>query len=163
MHAAIDPAHRPLDFGVAGMADQDDLAALPGIALAFDMHLRDERTGRIDDREPALGRALLDGAGDPMGAEDRDIAGRHLVDLVDEDGSLGAQPLDDMAVVHDLVTDIDWRPVFFERALDDLDRSFDPGAEAPGLGQYHAHHLVSRPSSAFGDCPLCDSRDHLSG
>src|SRR5207249_2530908 len=50
-----------------------------------------------------------------------------------------AQPLDDVAVVHDLMADIDRRPVFLERALDDLDRSFDPGAKASRLGQHHSH------------------------
>jgi hypothetical protein len=39
-----------------------------------------------------------------------------------------------MPIVNDLVTDINRRPIFFERALDDLDRSFDPRTEASGLG-----------------------------
>jgi hypothetical protein len=39
-----------------------------------------------------------------------------------------------MTVVHDLVTNIDRGPIFFERPLDDLDRAFDPGAEPSGLG-----------------------------
>ena len=59
---------------------------------------------------------------------------------------LGAQPLDDVAVVHDLVADIDRRAVFLERALDDLDRAFDPGAEASRLGQHHPHHIASPAS-----------------
>ena len=116
------------------MPDQDDLATLVGIALALDMHLRDQRAGRVDDRQPAVGRALLDRAGDAVRAEDRDAALRDLVDLVDEMRPFGAQPLDDVAVVHDLVADIDRRAIFFERALDDLDRAFDPGAETARLG-----------------------------
>jgi hypothetical protein len=39
-----------------------------------------------------------------------------------------------MPIVNDFVADIDRRPVFFECALDDLDRSFNPCAEASGLG-----------------------------
>ena len=57
--------------------------------------------------------------------------------------TLGAQPLDDVAVVHDLVADIDRRAVFLERALDDLDRPLDAGAEASRLGQDHPHALSS--------------------
>ena len=82
---------------------------------------------------PRVGGALLDRAGDAVGAEDRDAARRDLVDLVDEMRPFAAQPLDDMAVVDDLVADIDRRAIFFERALDDLDRPFDPGAEASRL------------------------------
>ena len=48
-----------------------------------------------------------------------------------------------MAIVHDLVPDIDRRPVFLERALDDLDRPFDPGTKPSGLRQHHSHHLAS--------------------
>ena len=50
----VDPAHRALDLGMAGMADQDDLAALVGVALALDMHLGDQRAGRVDHRQAAL-------------------------------------------------------------------------------------------------------------
>ena len=82
---------------------------------------------------PRSAGALLDRAGDAVRAENRDAALRDLVDLVDEMRALGAQPLDDMAVVHDLVADIDRRTVFFERALDDLDRPFDPGTEPSWL------------------------------
>src|SRR6266576_55671 len=129
MHAASDSAHRAFDLRMAGMPDQDDLAALIGVALPLDMHLGDERTGRVDDRKAALPRPLLDLARDPMSAEDRHRARRDLVDLVDELRPFGAQPLDDMAVMHDLVPDIDRRAVLLQRALDDLDRAFDPGTK----------------------------------
>ena len=51
MHGRIDLAHGPLDFRMAGMSDQDQGAALPGIALALGMDLRHQRTGRIKDRQ----------------------------------------------------------------------------------------------------------------
>ena len=61
---------------------------------------------------------LLDHApGDPVGAEDHDPAGRHVVGLVDEHGALGAEVLDDGAVVDDLVPDVDRRPVQLERQV----------------------------------------------
>ena len=97
-------------------------------------------------RPRALG-TLLDRARDAVGAEDGDAAGRDLVDLVDETRALGAQPLDDVAVVHDLVPDVDRRAVLFERALDDLDRAFDPGAETSRLSQHDPHDLASPPDS----------------
>ena len=39
MHAADDSPHRANDFGMAGVADQDDLAVLVGVTLAFHVHL----------------------------------------------------------------------------------------------------------------------------
>ena len=52
----VDLAAGALDLGMAGMADQDQLAALAHIALALDMHLGHQGAGRIEDGEPALGR-----------------------------------------------------------------------------------------------------------
>ena len=145
MHPAGNAAHRALDLGVAGMADQDDLAALIGVALALDMHLRDERAGGVDHGQPALAGSPLDLARHPMRAEDRHRPRWHLVDLIDEHGALCVQPLDHMAVMDDLVAHIDGRPVFLQGALDNLDRSFDPRAEAAGLGQHDSHHPVFSP------------------
>jgi hypothetical protein len=110
------------------------VATLVGIALTFNMHFRDQRAGCINYGKTALRRAILDGAGDTVRAENGDGAGWDFVDFIDEICAFRAQPLNDMPVVNDFMTHIDRRPIFFEGALDDLDRSFDPGAEASGLG-----------------------------
>ena len=47
--APVDVADRALDLGVAGVADQHDLAALPGVAPPLDVDLADERAGGVDD------------------------------------------------------------------------------------------------------------------
>ena len=90
MNAAIDAPHRADYFGMSGMSDQNDLTPLIGIALAFDVHFRDQRTGCIDHRKPALAGALLDRARDPVRAEDGHGTRRDLVDLVDEMRTLGS-------------------------------------------------------------------------
>src|ERR1700730_16716434 len=82
-----------------------------------------------------------------MGAEDGAAAGGDFVELVDEMRALGAQPLDHMAIVDDLVAHIDGRAVFLERLFDDLDGALDAGAEPSGLGQDDPHTLSS---SAWG-------------
>src|SRR5207249_4609999 len=87
-----------------------------------------------------------------MRAEDRHRARRHLVDLVDVLRALRAQPLYDVAVVHDLVTHVDRRTIFLKRPLDDLDRPFDPGTKPSGLGKHHSHHLAS----CLGDSGLAE-------
>ena len=65
----------------------------------------------------------------------------HLVELVDEDRTLGLQAFDHEAVVHDLVPDIDRPAVALEGALDDLDGAIDAGAEAARTGKQDRERL----------------------
>ena len=129
-----------LDLGVAGVADQHDLAALGGVAAALVVHLGDQRAGGVDHRQLPVGGQLLDPLGDAMGREDRHRAGRDLVQLIDEHGAAGAQILHHVAVVDDFVTDVDRRAVLLQRPLDDFDRPLDAGAETAGLGEDDADH-----------------------
>ena len=62
MHLAFELAHGALDLGMAGMADQDDDAALVEITLTLMMDLGDERTDRIQHRQAAFLGIELDGA-----------------------------------------------------------------------------------------------------
>ena len=134
MHSTVNPPHSADDFRVAGMPDQDDLTTLVRIALALNVHLRDQRASGVNNRQPAVTSAYLDRAGNTVCAEDRDAALRDLVDLVDEMRTFGAQPLDDMPVVNDFMTYINRWAILFERTLDDLDCAFDPRAEPARLG-----------------------------
>ena len=125
-----DLAERADHFGMAGMADEQDVAAVVDQPLGLAVDLRHQRAGRIDDsRGPrSLGRGGHR-LGHAMGREhDRPVV-RNLVELVDEDRAQIAQPVDDEAVVDDLMPDIDGRAEALERQLDDLDRAVDAGAE----------------------------------
>ena len=64
-------AHRAFDFRVAGVADQDELAALADVALALIVNLGHQRTGRVQHRQFARRGFFLDVAGDAMRAENR--------------------------------------------------------------------------------------------
>jgi hypothetical protein len=68
-----------------------------------------------------------------VSAENGDTAGRYLIDLVDEMRAFSAQTLDNMAIVHNLMADVNRGTELFDRALDDLDRPFDTGAETSRL------------------------------
>jgi hypothetical protein len=59
----------------------------------------------------------------------------HVRQLVHEHGALLAQPVHDVAVVHDFVAHVDRGAVHLERHLDDVDRAVDAGAEAAGSGE----------------------------
>ena len=116
------------------MADHHDLVAGAQHLGDLDVHLGDQRAGGVEHLQPAalgVGAHLLRHA---VRAEDHGGAGRHLVELLDEDRALGAQVVDHVLVVHDLVAHVDRRAVQLERALHDLDRALDAGAEAAGAG-----------------------------
>ncbi|BHO58215.1 hypothetical protein thsbcT34_55620 [Burkholderia contaminans] len=74
-----------------------------------------------------------------MRAEDRDSAVGHLVEFLNESGPFITQILDDMPVMHDLMTHIDRRTVLLQRAIDDLDRTDNPRTKAAGLGKDDSH------------------------
>ena len=65
-----------------------------------------------------------------MGAEDDGGVVGHLVELVDEVGALGAERLDHVAVVDDLLAHVDGVRTHLQRQLDDVDGAVDARAEA---------------------------------
>ena len=74
-----------------------------------------------------------------MGGKDGDAARRHLVQFIDEIGALGAQAFDDMAIMDDLMPDIDWGAEFIDGAFDNFDGAFDTGTKTAGLGEDYLH------------------------
>ena len=102
-------AGRPLDLLVALVADQDDRVALVGELARLDVDLGDQRAGRVDRPQPALGGVVVHRRGDAVGGEDDHLALRHLGLLVDEDRAALAQLLDDVLVVDDLLAHVDRR------------------------------------------------------
>ena len=62
--------------------------------------------------------------------------GGNLVQLLDEHRALRLQCLDDGAVVHDLVADIDGCAVAADRLLYHADRAVHPGAESTWAGKH---------------------------
>ena len=85
-----------------------------------------------------------------MGAEDGMRPGRHLGQLLDETRTHPLQPLDDMAVVDDLMAHIDRGAVEREGPLDDVDGTNDTGTKTAGLGQndLHEFHLDPIPTNS---------------
>jgi hypothetical protein len=91
------------------VADEDDRVAALRVAAHPGVHLRHERTGRVDDREPAaLGRALDRGSDAVRGEHDRRALG-HVLDALDEDRARPFEVADDLVVVDDLPPDVQRR------------------------------------------------------
>ena len=101
------------------------------------VHLRDQRAGRVDRLQAAVGGGPDDGRRDAVRAEDDVAALGHLVDLVDEHRALLLEPLDDVHVVHDLLADVDGRAVALQRLLDGDHRAVDAGAVAARGREQH--------------------------
>ncbi len=143
------------------MADEDDVPVLFDLAFGLTMDLADERASGVDIEHFAPVRLGRNGFGHAMGAEhDRGAIG-HLVQLLDEDRALLTQRIDDVAVVDDLVADIDRRAVFFERPLHDLDRAVDSGAEsAGGRDEEHQRRFLGRVAGNVGQGARMQGRVH---
>ena len=101
--------------------------------LAVD--LGDQRAGRIDIGEAAV-LALRPGTdlGTPCAENTTGRSSGTSSSSSTNTAPELAQPVDDEAVVDDLVADIDRRAEPLERELDDLDRAVDAGAKAARRG-----------------------------
>ena len=138
----LDQRHRPGGYltegadhlGMAGMADEDDVAPRRDQSLRLAMDLRYQRTGRVEIVEAAVLRGGGHRFGHAMRREDHGRAVGHLVQLLDEHRALRAQAVDDEAVVDDLVPDINRRAVLLDREFDNADGTVDAGAKAARRG-----------------------------
>ena len=139
---AIEAPHGALDLRVSGVADQNHIASFARIALHFHMHLGHKRTGGIKHREPAARGRLDHRARHAMRREDHGRPLRHLSEILDKHGTQAAQALDDVEVMHDLMTHIDRRTEQFERALHDIDGAIDASAETARIGEQDLHQVL---------------------
>ena len=106
------------------------------MALRLHMHFGDERAGGVDLVEIApLGRRRHRFRHAMGGEDDRPVARRDLVELVDEDGAFALQIIDHVFVVNDLVAHIDRRAMQRQCALDNVDGPHHAGAEAARRGE----------------------------
>ena len=134
---------------MAGMADQHDLAAAPMMDFGLAMHLGDQRTGGVEREEVAAAGLRRHRFRHAMGGEDhRRVGVGDLVEFLDEDRALGAQALDHVAVVHDLVADIDRRPVSASaRSTESMARTTP--AQKP-RGEHSSTRSGGLPGAAIG-------------
>ena len=131
---------RALDLRMPGVTDEDALPALVLVMTDLHVDLGDQRADGVEDLEAPPCAFLAHRLGDPVGAEDHGAVVGNIVKLVNEHGTLGAQAIDDILVVDDLVADIDRRPIEIECALDDPDGAIDSGAKTAWVGKHDLHN-----------------------
>ena len=117
------------------MADERDEVAGVRVAARLGVHLRDERTDRVDDPQPAALAVLAHRRRDAVCREDADLARRNLFLVVDEHRTHAFESPDDVVVVDDLMADVDRRPVLGQEPLDYFDRTVDARAKGPRRGE----------------------------
>ena len=139
LDAAVDLAHRALDLGVTGVTDHQHGASFGAHAGNLAMHLGDKRTGGVENAEAPALRLFRHRPRHAVGREDDRRTLGHLGKIVDEDRAALTQTVDDRAVVHDLVPDIDGRAVDGKRTLNDRDGARDARAETARLGKENLH------------------------
>src|SRR5690606_22027431 len=93
--------------------------------------------GRIEDFQSHFAGLGPHGLRHTVRREHHDGARWGFMQLVDEDGALGLQVLDDVAVMDDFVPDINGRAVELESPLDDVDGPVDSRAKAARLRQHN--------------------------
>src|SRR4051812_20092306 len=103
MNRSLDSSHRTFDFGVTGVADEDQRAPLRDVTLALSVYFRHQRARRIEHRQRAAARIVLDSLRDTVRAEHRHRARRDLGNLFDEARAFGLEAFDDVPIVYDLV------------------------------------------------------------
>ena len=123
-------ARGALDLLVAGVADQQDVVVVGGEPLGLVVDLGHQRAGRVDGLEPALLGLPVHLGRDAVGGEHHGLAGRHLVELLDEDRAARLEVGHHVLVVHDLLADVDRGAVEVERLLHRDHGPVDAGAVA---------------------------------
>ncbi len=117
------------------VADEEDRVAALREAASLLVHLRDERTGRVDGAEAARGRVQVDLRRHAVRGEHADRALGHVLLGLHEDGAALLEAPHDVDVVHDLLAHVDRRTVLLEQALDRVDRALDSRAVPAGAGE----------------------------
>jgi hypothetical protein len=123
---------------MAGVANQQNLAAALVMDLRLAMDFGDQRAGGVEGEKVAffrLRRYRLRHA--VRGKDHRRVGFGNFVELFDEDGTFGLEAFHHVSVVHDLVAHIDRRAVTDERLLDRIDGAHDAGAKASWRAQQH--------------------------
>ena len=127
-------ADRADDFRVVRMPDQQDFTAALEMDRRLTVHLGDQRAGCVQREEVARAGVRRNRFRHAMGGKHHRCAGivGNFGQFLDEDRALGLQAVHDIAVMHDLVADIDGGAIDRERALDGVDGPYHAGTEAAG-------------------------------
>jgi hypothetical protein len=121
-------------FRMVGMPDQQDFAATLEMDRGLAVHLRDQRAGRVQREEIAGTGVRRDRFRNPVGRKHHRRVGivGDFGQFLDKNRALGLQAVDHIAVMDDLVADIDRSAIDGKCPFHGVDRPDHAGAKAPG-------------------------------
>ena len=139
--ALVQLPHGAFHFGVAFVANHDEVVAFFVHLGHFHMHFGDQRTGGVKHIEAAFIRLLPNGLRHTVRAEHQGCASGHIGQVFDEDGTFGLEVVHHIGVVHDFMADIDRRTKFADGPFNDFNGAVHARAKTPGFGQHHVHEF----------------------
>src|SRR3974390_1164205 len=120
---------------VSLVTHQDNGTTLPRKTDGFQMHLGHQGTGRVDNLQMLCRGFLSHFRRGPMRTEDGYRACRNVVNLLDKDHAPGPEGLDHVAIVHNLLANVDGAFENGQGYFHDFDGSVHAGTEAAWLWQ----------------------------
>jgi len=128
-------AERADDLVMVAVSDQDQRIALLRKLDCFNVNFCDEWTCGIDDLE-ITGLAIVANFGrDSVCAVDHALARGNLINGIDKDRALGLEIFNHVAIVDDLLTDVDRGAKSVQGDLNDVNGADDSGAKSARLEQ----------------------------
>ena len=151
-HALGQLPHRAFHFGVAFVADHNNLIALLVEARHFFMHFGDQRAGSVEHLKTAIRRLLLYRFRYAVRRINQGRAFGDIGQIFDKDSAFSAQIVDHKFIVHHFMTHINRRAELFQRTLYNTNGAIHPGAKTARVGQHNhffRHWVSSRITRLF--------------
>lgn len=126
--------HRAFDFLMTRMPDEDQRIAVSGESNSFQVNLGHQGAGGINDSKTALLSLRAHLGRNPVGAEDAGGSFGNLMDIVNKNDASTTEVFNDMAIVNDLVEDINGQWEKSQCSLHDVNGPHHTGAEPSWFG-----------------------------
>ena len=132
------------------MADHHHLQTGLKMPFRLDMDFADQGAGGIHKHHFATGGLGWHRFGHTVGRKDHRATFWHIIEVFDKNRAQGAQPIDHIFVMHNLVAHIDRCPPFRDRHFHDLDRPVHTcakparGGKVQGQGRLGGHTILMR-------------------
>ena len=144
-HGAIGKlAHGTFHFGVAFVANHNDLIALRIQPIHFFVHFGNQRASGIKHAKTALRRFVLHRFGNAVGGINQRGACGHIGQIFNKHRAFFAQVVDHKFIVHHFMAHINRRTEAFDSTLNNADGAIHPGAKAARIGQKNGFVVHNR-------------------
>ena len=142
------------DFGMARVSDKDDVPSGIDLPFGLPVDFRHQRTCRIEIIQATRLRVGGNGLGHAMRRKHDMAAVGNLIQILNKNGALCLQTVDDKAVVDYFVPHIDRAATLFERKFDDLDGAVYACTKTARGSEQEFHGAAWGELFSHAQCPL---------